>query len=63
MTKVFQIFEEEKQEALRNALQEKNRETVEKLLKIGTDIKNIMYVTDLTEEEIKKIQESMLVAK
>ena len=63
MTKVFQIFEEEKQEALRNALQAKDRKTVEKLLKIGTDIKNIMYVTDLTEEEIREIQESILADK
>lgn len=63
MTKVFQIFEEEKQEALQNALQAEKRETAKKLLKIGTDIKNIMYVTNLTEEEVKKIQENILATK
>lgn len=60
MTKVFQIFEEEKQEALQNALQAEKRKTAEKLLKKEADMEFIMYVTDLAEEEIRTIQESMI---
>lgn len=60
MTKVFQIFEEEKQEALQNALQAEKRKTAEKLLKKEADMEFIMYVTDLAEEEIRIIQESMI---
>lgn len=57
MTKVARLFEEEKQEALKA----EKRKTVERLLKKETDIEVIQYVTDLTKEEIKKIQEELYV--
>lgn len=63
MTKVARLFEEEKQEALKNALQAKDRNTVEKLLKKGVDMDFIMDVTGLTKEEIKKIEKDLLVTK
>lgn len=68
MTKVARLFEEEKQEAVKaeqkkgaEALKAEKRKTVERLLKKETDMEVIQYVTDLTKEEIKKIQKELCV--
>ncbi len=74
MTKVFQIFEEEKQEAVKEAerekdrkytevLKEKDRKYVLGLLRKNMDIDDIMDITELPREEIEQIQQDMLVSK
>lgn len=75
MTKVFQIFEEEKQEAIKESLNREREEgmlegqkkekikVAEKLIRKGNDIKTIIEITDLLEEEIRDIEEKILIMK
>ena len=58
MTKVFQIFEEEKQDAVKG----EKRKITENLLKEDVNMEIIMKATGLTEEEIKEIEKNMLVS-
>lgn len=59
MTKVFQIFEKEKQEAIKQV-----EITVSKnLIKEGVDDLMIMKGTGLTKEELEKIKNNMLTTK
>lgn len=59
MTKVFQIFEKEKQEAIKQV-----EITVAKnLIKEGADDLMIMKGTGLTKEELEKIKNNMLTIK
>lgn len=64
MTKVFQILEEEKQEAVtiakRNERHDTNVETAKTLLRDGIDTVIIMRATGLVKEEIKEIRNNML---
>lgn len=57
MTKVFQIFEEEKQEAVKA----EKRKSAEILLEHGVAMEIIIAATGFTEKEIKKIQEELCV--
>lgn len=63
MTKVFQILEEEKQEAINLAEQKRTIEIAENLLKDGFDTVVIMRATGLSGEEIEKIKSSMMTTK
>lgn len=67
MTKVFQILEEEKQEAINLARQngryDANLETAESLLRDGIDVVVIMRATGFSREQIEKIRENMLAAR
>lgn len=45
-----------------NGMKDKARQTAERLLRRGVDIETIMDATDLTEEEVKEIEKSMLVS-
>ena len=67
MTKVFQILEEEKQEAINIARKNERRETrlemIESFIKAGTDTLTLMQATGLTKEEIEEIKKNMMVAK
>ena len=67
MTKVFQILEEEKQEAINIAEKEGQRKSqlqiAENLIKAGADILMIMKGTGLTKEEIEEIKKNMMVTK
>ena len=63
MTKVFQILEEEKQEAVTIARKDERAQIVENLIKAGADILMIMKGTGLTKEEIEEIKKNMMVAK
>ena len=45
-----------------NGMKDKARQTAERLLKRGVDMETIMDATDLTEEEVKEIEKSMLVS-
>ena len=67
MTKVFQILEEEKQEAINLAEKEGQRKSqlqiTENLIKAGADILMVMKGTGLTKEEIEEIKKNMMVAK
>ena len=67
MTKVFQILEEEKQEAVKIAEREGKHksqlEIAENLLKDGFDTTIIVRATGLSEEEIEKIKSSMMTTK
>lgn len=67
MTKVFQILEEEKQEAVtiakRNERHDTNVETAKTLLRDGIDTVIIMRATGLAKEEIKEIRNNMLIMK
>ena len=67
MTKVFQILEEEKQEAINLAEKEGQRKSqlqiAENLIKAGADILMIMKGTGLTKEEIEEIKNNMLTTK
>ena len=67
MTKVFQILEEEKQEAINLAEKEGHRKSqlqiAENLIKAGADILMIMKGTGLTKEEIEEIKKNMMVTK
>ena len=67
MTKVFQILEEEKQEAINLAEKEGQRKSqlqiAENLIKAGADILMIMKGTGLTKEEIEEIKKNMMITK
>ena len=67
MTKVFQILEEEKQEAINIAEKEGQRKSqlqiAENLIKAGADILMIMKGTGLTKEEIEEIKKNMMITK
>ena len=67
MTKVFQILEEEKQEAINLAEKEGQRKSqlqiAENLIKAGVDTLMIMKGTGLTKEEVEEIRNSMLTTK
>ena len=63
MTKVFQILEEEKQEAINLARQNEKIAIAENLMKNGLDTILIMRTTGLTREQIEKIRENMLAAR
>lgn len=67
MTKVFQILEEEKQEAVtiakRNERHDTNVETAKSLLRDGIDTVIIMRATGLVKEEIEEIRNNMLITK
>lgn len=67
MTKVFQILEEEKQEAVtiakRNERHDTNVETAKSLLRDGIDTVIIMRATGLVKEEIEEIRNNMLIMK
>lgn len=62
MTKVYQLFEEDKQEAVKEAEREKDKKYVIKLLRKDMDIEDIMEITELPREEIEQIQQDMLVS-
>lgn len=59
MTKVFQILEEEKQEAINKAVDKAEKEIVGKMLQENVDMILIMKVTGLTKEEIEEIRKSL----
>ena len=63
MIKVFQILEEEKQEAMIVARKDERAQIVENLIKAGADILMIMKGTGLTKEEIEEIKKNMLTTK
>ena len=67
MTKVFQILEEEKQEAINLAEKEGQRKSqlqiAENLIKAGADILMVMKGTGLTKEEIQEIKKNMMITK
>lgn len=63
MTKVFQILEEEKQEAINLAEQKRTIEIAENLLKDGFDTAVIVRATGLSEEKIEEIRNNMLISK
>ena len=63
MTKVFQLFEEEKQEAVLQAAeaaaQKEKQQTAVRMLEGGEDFGSIMMYTRLTKEEIEEIRQNM----
>lgn len=59
MTKVFQILEEEKQEALNK----RTLEIAENLIKAGADTLMIMKGTGLTREQVEEIKNNILITK
>jgi len=65
MTKVFQILEEEKQEAIiqerRLATMEEKHQTAARMIRKGMTEEIIMEISGLTREEISKVRENMLV--
>ena len=67
MTKVFQILEEEKQEAINIARKNERRETrlemIESFIKAGTDTLTLMQATGLTKEELEEIKKNMMITK
>ena len=67
MIKVFQILEEEKQEAVtiakRNERHDTNVETAKSLLRDGIDTVVIMRATGFSKEEIEEIKKNMMVTK
>ena len=63
MTKVFQILEEEKQEAINLAEKKGANAMIEKFIKAGADTLMIMQATGLTKEEIEEIRNNMLTTK
>ena len=67
MIKVFEILEEEKQEAINLAEKEGQRKSqlqiAENLIKAGVDTLMIMKGTGLTKEEIEEIRNNMLTTK
>ncbi|MBS4981478.1 MAG: hypothetical protein KHZ72_09070 [Lachnospiraceae bacterium] len=63
MTKVFQILEEEKQEAVTIARKDERAQIAENLIKAGADTLMIMKGTGLTKEEIEEIKNDMLMTK
>ena len=63
MIKVFQILEEEKQEAINLAEKKAANAMIEKFIKAGADTLMIMQATGLTKEEIEEIKKNMLTTK
>lgn len=63
MTKVFQIMEEEKQEAINLARQNEKLEIAERLIRDGIDTVVIMRATGFSREQIKQIYDSIMVTK
>lgn len=63
MTKVFQIMEEEKQEAINLAEQKRTIQIAENLIKDGVDTVVIMRATGFSREQIKQIYDSIMVTK
>lgn len=63
MTKVFQILEEEKQEAINIAEKKVANNMIENFIKAGADTLMIMQATGLTKEEIEEIKKNMLTTK
>lgn len=65
MNKVFQLFEEEKQEAVNEAINKTRlkdqKEFAEKLIEMNLDIIQIMKATGLTRKEIEAIKEKMTI--
>ena len=65
MTKVFQILEEEKREAIAQAGEEAtkraNRLTAIRMLRKAEDIEKIVEYSGLTEAEIEEVSKEMLV--
>ena len=63
MIKVFQILEEEKQEAINLAEKKAANNMIENFIKAGADTLMIMQATGLTKEEIEEIRNNMLTTK
>lgn len=63
MTKVFQILEEEKQEAINLAEKKGANAMIEKFIKAGADTFMIMKGTGLTREQIEEIRNNILTPK
>ena len=67
MIKVFEILEEEKQEAINLAEKEGQRKSqlqiAENLIKAGVDTLMIMKGTGLTKEKVEEIKKNMLTTK
>lgn len=65
MTKVFQILEEEKQEAIIHerclATMEEKQRTATRMIRKGMAEQIIMEISGLTKEEISKVRKNMLV--
>ena len=59
MTKVFQILEEEKQEAVNLARKDERVQIAENFIKAGADDLMIMKGTGLTKEELEEIRNNM----
>lgn len=62
LNKVFQLFEEEKQDAVNEARQKEKQEVAKSLLEMDLDIIKIMKATGLTRKEIEEIKEKMTIA-
>lgn len=62
LNKVFQLFEEEKQDAVNEARQKEKQEVAKSLLEMDLDIIKIMKATGLTRKEIEAIKEKMTIA-
>ena len=63
MIKVFQILEEEKQEAINLAEKKAANNMIENFIKAGADTLMIMQATGLTKEKIEEIRNNMLTTK
>ena len=63
MTKVFQIMEEEKQEAINLAEQRRTIQIAENLIKDGVDTVVIMRATGFSREQIEQIHNNMMLTK
>ena len=63
MTKVFQILEEEKQEAINLAEQKRTIRMAESLIKDEVDTVFIMRATGFSKEQIEEIKQNMLTTK
>lgn len=63
MTKVFQIFEKEKQEAINLAEQKCNIHVAESLIKDEVDTVVIMRATGFSREQIEEIRNNILTTK
>ena len=63
MTKVFQILEEEKQEAIKLAEQKRTIRMAESLIKDEVDTVVIMRATGFSKEQIEEIKQNMLTTK
>lgn len=62
MSNFARLFEEEKEEAAEKAAEKATNDTIKKIvhnmLKKEMDVKDIMEVTGLTEDQIKKLKNS-----